>query len=239
MAVSSFACFDSCLTYTPVALLIVGNGPAAAKTAMRGAAVSCPPFCGHFVGYGSGLDLITAVPFSVGRSLLMLGGVFARPLAFLLQDLVKRITQCAERFAPSNSWYVGVITKVFRLAGDMVKPEVAHNLMQLIAEGSGEDEEADVALRRDAVDNYLDLLETPAVPDQVRVSACVVACAGLLFCLFHVSVSVFLAYGCTYPYCAAVWAVLVACGYIQNPIQRSPPAPDASKITPADASDDV
>ncbi|CAM9897356.1 unnamed protein product [Scytosiphon promiscuus] len=82
-------------------------------------------------------------------------------------DLVKRITQCAERFAPSNSWYVGVITKVFRLAGDMVKPEVAHNLMQLIAEGSGEDEEADVALRRDAVDSYLDLLETPAVPDQL------------------------------------------------------------------------
>lgn len=50
-----------------------------------------------------------------------------------LQDLVKRITQCAERFAPSNSWYVGVITKVFRLAGDMVKPEVAHNLMQVRA----------------------------------------------------------------------------------------------------------
>ena len=44
---------------------------------------------------------------------------------------MKRITQCAERFAPSNSWYVGVITRVFRLAGDMVKPEVAHNLMQV------------------------------------------------------------------------------------------------------------
>eukprot|EP00903_Cladosiphon_okamuranus_P015171 g14026.t1 len=87
--------------------------------------------------------------------------------SFWRQDLVKRITQCAERFAPSNSWYVGVITKVFRLAGDMVKPEVAHNLMQLIAEGSGEDEEADEALRRDAVDSYLDLLETPAVPDQL------------------------------------------------------------------------
>lgn len=176
---SFFACLFRFVPYTPVALLIVGNGPAAAKTAMRGPAVSCRPFCGHFVGC-SGLDLITAVPFSVGRSLLMRGGVFARPLA-LLQDLVKRITQCAERFAPSNSWYVGVITKVFRLAGDMVKPEVAHNLMQLIAEGSGEDEEADVALRRDAVDSYLDLLETPAVPDQVRVSACVVACAGFLF----------------------------------------------------------
>ncbi|CAM9599365.1 unnamed protein product, partial [Hapterophycus canaliculatus] len=37
----------------------------------------------------------------------------------------------------------------------------------LIAEGSGEDEEADVELRRDAVDSYLDLLETPAVPEQL------------------------------------------------------------------------
>lgn len=42
------------------------------------------------------------------------------------------------------------------------------SIAQLIAEGSGEDEEADVELRRDAVDNYLDLLETPAVPDQVK-----------------------------------------------------------------------
>ena len=57
----------------------------------------------------------------------------ARSLRAPLQDLVKRITQCAEKFAPSNSWYVGVITKVFRLAGDMVKPEVAHNLMQVRA----------------------------------------------------------------------------------------------------------
>ncbi|CAN0334943.1 unnamed protein product [Ascophyllum nodosum] len=88
--------------------------------------------------------------------------------SFWRQDLVKRITQCAERFAPSNSWYVGVITRVFRLAGDMVKPEVAHNLMQqLIAEGSGEDEEADEQLRREAVDSYLELLDTPAVPDQL------------------------------------------------------------------------
>lgn len=39
--------------------------------------------------------------------------------------------------------------------------------VQLIAEGSGEDEEADTQLRRDAVDGYVDLLDTPAVPDQV------------------------------------------------------------------------
>jgi AP-4 complex subunit epsilon-1 len=51
-------------------------------------------------------------------------------------DLVGQITQCAERFAPSNAWYVQTVIKVFQLAGDKVKPAVAHTLTQLIAEGS-------------------------------------------------------------------------------------------------------
>ena len=43
--------------------------------------------------------------------------------------------QCAERFAPSTSWYVRTAVRVFELAGDKVKPSVAQTLMQLIAEG--------------------------------------------------------------------------------------------------------
>lgn len=45
--------------------------------------------------------------------------------------------------------------------------------LKLIAEGSGEDEDADVELRRNAVDSYLGLLETPAVPDLVTFSTAV------------------------------------------------------------------
>ncbi len=56
-------------------------------------------------------------------------------------DLVNRITQCAERFAPSNAWYVETMVRVFELAGDKVKMSVAQTLMQLIAEGSEEDED--------------------------------------------------------------------------------------------------
>ena len=55
-------------------------------------------------------------------------------------DLVGQITQCAERFAPSNAWYVQTVIKVFELAGDKVKPSVAHTLTQLIAEGSSDAE---------------------------------------------------------------------------------------------------
>ena len=51
-------------------------------------------------------------------------------------DLVNRITQCAERFAPSNAWYVTTMVRVFECAGDKVKMSVAQTLMQLVAEGS-------------------------------------------------------------------------------------------------------
>ena len=74
-----------------------------------------------------------------------------------------RRSQAAEKFAPSNSWYIRTMTTVFELGGDLVKPEVANNLMRLIAEGGGEDEEADQELRSEAVEAYLALLDKPAL----------------------------------------------------------------------------
>lgn len=86
-------------------------------------------------------------------------------------DLVQQITQCAERFAPSNTWYVQTIIKVFELAGDKVKASVAQTLTQLIAEGAEIDEDDDdVAgakddeLRTEAVEHFLDLLDKPKIP---------------------------------------------------------------------------
>lgn len=84
---------------------------------------------------------------------------------FLRTELVSRITQCAERYAPSNAWYIQTMTNVFELGGDLVRPEVAQNLLRLIAEGSGEDEDQDMELRRDAVDTYLELFERPVLSD--------------------------------------------------------------------------
>lgn len=52
-------------------------------------------------------------------------------------DLVNRITQCAEKFASSHGWYVSTMVRVFYLAGDKIKSNVAQTLMQLIAEGEG------------------------------------------------------------------------------------------------------
>ena len=65
-----------------------------------------------------------------------------------------------------------VSLQVFELGGEVVEPSLADNLMRLIAEGAGEDDEAaDTELRAHAVSSYMKLLEKPKLPDvllQVR-----------------------------------------------------------------------
>ena len=52
--------------------------------------------------------------------------------------------------------------QVFEIGGDVVPSNMAHNLMRLVAEGAGEDDEAaDAELRAQAVQSYLGLLEKP------------------------------------------------------------------------------
>jgi AP-4 complex subunit epsilon-1 len=76
---------------------------------------------------------------------------------FLRAELVARITSSAERFAPSNTWYVQTVTRVLEVAGDLVQPDAAINLMVLIAEGSG-DAETDEELRCESVAHLTELL---------------------------------------------------------------------------------
>ena len=84
---------------------------------------------------------------------------------FLRKDLVFKITALAERYAPSNEWFVQTIAKIFETAGEYVQESTAVTLIRLIAEGSGgEDDEADENLRVEAVETFLDLLEPPEDP---------------------------------------------------------------------------
>lgn len=83
---------------------------------------------------------------------------------YLKSDLTSKICTISERFAPNNTWYVSTITELFKIAGDLVDPDVATNLMSLIAEGTGnedDDEEADMVLRKQAVELYVSLLASP------------------------------------------------------------------------------
>lgn len=77
---------------------------------------------------------------------------------FLKQQLTTRVCSVAERYAPNNSWYIKTITQLFEVSGDMVDVQVAQNLMSLIAEGTGDDEEQDMLLRQTAIELYVELL---------------------------------------------------------------------------------
>lgn len=46
----------------------------------------------------------------------------------------------------------------------MIDPQVAHNLMSLIAEGTGDSEEADMLLRQNAIELYVEILQTTPAP---------------------------------------------------------------------------
>ncbi|KAG9446035.1 hypothetical protein H6P81_012163 [Aristolochia fimbriata] len=80
-------------------------------------------------------------------------------------EIAFRCVELAEQFAPSNQWFIQTMNKVFEHAGDLVNPKVAHNLMRLIAEGFGEeDETADSQLRSSAVESYLKIVGEPKLP---------------------------------------------------------------------------
>ncbi|KVH95144.1 Adaptor protein complex AP-4, epsilon subunit [Cynara cardunculus var. scolymus] len=80
-------------------------------------------------------------------------------------EIASRCVELAEQFAPSNRWFIQTMNKVFQHAGDLVNPKVAHNLMRLIAEGFGEDDDtADSQLRSSAVESYLRIMGEPKLP---------------------------------------------------------------------------
>ena len=96
---------------------------------------------------------------------------------YIRADLVSKITQLAERFAPDNLWFIQTMNSVFEIGGSLVRKEVAHNLMRLLAEGT-DDEEADTELRADAVAAYVEMLDKPTIPDILVQIICWVGPSG-------------------------------------------------------------
>lgn len=83
----------------------------------------------------------------------------------LRRELVQRVTSLAERFAPNNEWYVNTMNSVFELGGDLIPMDTAYNLMRLVAEGTGDDEDANQHFRTFAVNTYLKMLEKSTLSD--------------------------------------------------------------------------
>ncbi|KAL6753746.1 ARM repeat-containing protein [Haematococcus lacustris] len=76
------------------------------------------------------------------------------PDQHIRRAIVHKVSDLAERYAPSPAWFIKVLTEVFELGGEHVEPGLAHSLMRLIAE-------QDAALHASAVTTYLRLLDTP------------------------------------------------------------------------------
>ncbi|CAO2827064.1 unnamed protein product [Amaranthus hypochondriacus] len=80
-------------------------------------------------------------------------------------EIASRCVELAEQYAPSNQWFIQTMNKVFEHAGDLVNIKVVHNLMRLIAEGFGEEDDiVDGQLRLSAVESYLQIIGEPKLP---------------------------------------------------------------------------
>ncbi|CAD7971328.1 unnamed protein product [Amoebophrya sp. A120] len=77
----------------------------------------------------------------------------------LRKELTSRICTLAERYAPSNDWYLDTMTNVFQLGGDLLPQTVSHNLMRFVAEGTGTSDEEDEKFRVYTVNTFVKLLE--------------------------------------------------------------------------------
>lgn len=73
-------------------------------------------------------------------------------------DLVGKVAEIAERYAPDNEWFIETMNKVFSLGGDMMQPDIPNSFLKLLSEGFDSEEE-DSKLRLFAVDSYISLLE--------------------------------------------------------------------------------
>ncbi|CAD7956975.1 unnamed protein product [Amoebophrya sp. A25] len=80
----------------------------------------------------------------------------------LRKELTQRVCTLAERYAPSNEWYIETMSEVFQLGGDLLPPSVSHNLMRFVAEGTGMSDEDDKKLRTFCVNSYVKILEKGA-----------------------------------------------------------------------------
>ncbi|XP_077372229.1 AP-4 complex subunit epsilon-1 [Festucalex cinctus] len=73
-------------------------------------------------------------------------------------DLVGKVAEVAEKYAPDNKWLVDTMNTVFALGGDLMQPDIPNNFLKLISEGF-EGGEQDRMLRLFAVDSYVSLLQ--------------------------------------------------------------------------------
>ncbi|XP_030352578.1 AP-4 complex subunit epsilon-1 isoform X2 [Strigops habroptila] len=77
---------------------------------------------------------------------------------YAIINLVGKIAELAEKYAPNNEWFIQTMNAVFSVGGDLVHTDIPNNFLRLLAEGFDDGKEDD-KLRMYAVKSYLALLE--------------------------------------------------------------------------------
>ncbi|XP_007422248.1 AP-4 complex subunit epsilon-1 [Python bivittatus] len=77
---------------------------------------------------------------------------------YTIINIVGKIAELAEKYAPDNEWFIRTMNAVFSVGGDKMHPDILNSFLRLLAEGF-EDEKEDLQLRFHAVQSYLSLLE--------------------------------------------------------------------------------
>ncbi|KAL2300677.1 hypothetical protein Nmel_013562 [Mimus melanotis] len=77
---------------------------------------------------------------------------------YAIINLVGKIAELADTYAPNNEWFIQTMNAVFSVGGDVVHSDIPNNFLRLLAEGFDGGEE-DHQLRMYAVQSYLALLE--------------------------------------------------------------------------------
>ncbi|EGG14984.1 adaptin N-terminal domain-containing protein [Cavenderia fasciculata] len=85
---------------------------------------------------------------------------------YLKGELVTRISDLAEKYSPNDYWYIECIIKLLNVQGSRVPEQSAYNLIKLIANGTG-NEQQDIDIKKHAInlswnilDQYTDLNNT-------------------------------------------------------------------------------
>ncbi|KAK1339054.1 hypothetical protein QTO34_019727 [Cnephaeus nilssonii] len=81
---------------------------------------------------------------------------------YIIVNLVGKIAELAEKYAPDNAWFIQTMNAVFSVGGDVMHPDIPNNFLRLLAEGF-DDETEDQQLRLYAVQSYLTLLDVENV----------------------------------------------------------------------------
>ncbi|XP_027500111.1 AP-4 complex subunit epsilon-1 isoform X1 [Corapipo altera] len=76
---------------------------------------------------------------------------------YAIINLVAKVAELAEKYAPNNEWFIQTMNAVFSVGGDVVHPDIPNNFLRLLAEGFDDGKE-DHQLRMYAVQSYLSLL---------------------------------------------------------------------------------